>query len=108
LLISNLTIPLLAAIRLTTVAPFQRRQTLAEGIRTIQPGKAALEQWKVAINEEPIEATARQLTQPVIGFRDRQVQPQNGVWDLRGQKLFNPAGFDRWCVLFPLSSLRFR
>ncbi|BGP42098.1 hypothetical protein JCM10449v2_006100 [Rhodotorula kratochvilovae] len=86
------------AIRLTTVGPQVRLKELAEGLRCIQPGDAALKQWGIEINPEPIEAMARELPQPKIQYR-RAVHPRNGVWDVRGQTLFNPTIIERWLIL---------
>lgn len=50
-----------------------------------------------------MEATARQLLQPVVGFSDASMQPQNGVWSAQNHTLFQPARFDRWYVVLSLT-----
>ncbi|GAA5913476.1 hypothetical protein JCM6882_001971, partial [Rhodosporidiobolus microsporus] len=87
------------AIRLTTVAPQQRVPMLTEGLKRVRPGSEALKQWEVDIKPQPIEVTARELAPPLIGYKQQQVRPNNGVWQIRGQKLASAARIERWLVL---------
>ncbi|BGP18412.1 hypothetical protein JCM10213_001659 [Rhodosporidiobolus nylandii] len=88
------------AIRLTTVAPRDRQRTLSEGLQRIIPVTDALEQWDCAINPQPLEAQARLLDPPVLNYgNQRQVRPNNGVWDVRSQRLLRPAVIQRWIVM---------
>ncbi|GAA6043318.1 hypothetical protein JCM8097_001182 [Rhodosporidiobolus ruineniae] len=87
------------AIRLTTVGPRDRVQMLNVGLERIAPVPEALAQWGIDIDRKPIEVQARELPQPTIGYQNRSLTPQNGVWDVRGMTLKNPARIERWLVV---------
>ncbi|GAA5856915.1 hypothetical protein JCM8547_008462 [Rhodosporidiobolus lusitaniae] len=86
------------SIRLTTIAPRERRQTLVAGLEYIQPPNKALKQWDVEITKEPIEVKARELPPPMIVY-SKQVRPHNGVWDIKGQQFHKAARIERWLII---------
>ncbi|GAA5989351.1 hypothetical protein JCM11641_002771 [Rhodosporidiobolus odoratus] len=93
-------------LKFTTIKPQQRLAMVQRAIQNIQPSNAeAFEQWSLRVNTTPIELTARQLTPPAITYgNNRVVNPQDGQWNLKGQRFNAPASFDRWAVFVFASS----
>lgn len=88
------------ALKHTTIQPRERGDLLKRGIEMIRPtaGNSPLQQWQLDIKPELMDVTARQLPSPDVNYK-KPIRPRDGVWDLRGQRFFNPcAPIQRWAV----------
>ncbi|POY69894.1 hypothetical protein BMF94_7105, partial [Rhodotorula taiwanensis] len=86
------------AIKRTTVEPGRRTSMLTEGLSRIQPTPAALGQWGVSIDQQPMEVQARELPAPSVIYQ-QPVRPREGVWDVRGQNFHKACAINNMLVI---------
>lgn len=91
-------------IRATAKKPHLRKQGIDEQFKFLNLDQDPyLKQFNINVERQQVSVRGKVLPAPSVGYAQQQsVQAQNGVWDSRGKRFFNPAPIKNWAVLmFP-------
>ncbi|QRW00817.1 protein argonaute 1 [Ceratobasidium sp. AG-Ba] len=78
--------------------PAQRLTAIRESFDSLHYNSSVVTQFGITVNSTPVQCPARVLQPPVIEY-SKPVNPKNGAWNLRNEKLKGPVEIKGWMLV---------